>query len=90
MKYNRGEENGFLSLLGMLIALCIVCYLFFTVFKTYFKGPALEEEVVQETDSGRSIVAPKYKSIVENSRVKIDDYNKKVLQRQKQIENFDE
>lgn len=89
MKYSVREEKGFVSLIGMVIAVCIVCYLMFVAFKTYFKNPVLEE-TAQQTDSGRSIDASNYQSIVESSRVTVEEYNKQVLQRQKQIDKFDE
>ena len=82
------DEKGFVSLIGMLIALCVVCYLCFIVFKTYFKNPALEQ-AVEETHSERVIDTSNHHSIVESSKAVVEDYNKQVLKRQKQIEELD-
>lgn len=88
MEYSFKKETGFVSLIGMLIALCIVCYLCFIAFKIYFKNPSLEH-AQEETRSERVIDTANYHSIVDSSRATIDNYNKQALQREKQLEEFE-
>ena len=39
----RRNEKGFLSLIGMLFALAIVCYFFYILLNSYFKGSVVTQ-----------------------------------------------
>jgi len=84
------QERGFLSLLGMVLTLSIICFLAYLLLNTYFKMPLAGQKAVNagiypdiglSTGSGVS----GYRSIVNNTRGTLDSINK---QHEKQIDDL--
>jgi len=67
---NYRLKRAFLSLLGLLITVAIICILAFTAFKFYFKKPILDklsEKFVQE----QNINTTSYQSILSSTKDKL-------------------
>ncbi|MFA6282097.1 MAG: hypothetical protein WCY05_06335 [Candidatus Omnitrophota bacterium] len=63
-------KQAFLSLLGLLITVAIICILAFTAFKFYFKKPVFDkpsEEFIQE----QNINTTNYQSILSSTKDKL-------------------
>ena len=77
-----GQEKGFISLLGLLLSLAITCFLFYILFNVYFRVPATRENPGNDTFSqAASIPVSDYKSIVNTTKSKLQDINKKEQER---------
>jgi len=67
---NRRLKQAFLSLLGLLVTIAIICILAFTTFKSYFQKPVLDEpseKFIQE----QNINTTNYQSILSSTKDKL-------------------
>jgi len=81
------NKRGFLTLLGLVFTLAIMCWLFYILMNTYFKRPALNEALREQNGISQSpgTNASNYQSIKESTKKKIEDINKQHL---KDLENL--
>lgn len=78
------QERGFLSLLGIVASLIIVCILLYLLLNTYFKKTVPDKRI------GIGVTAPNidtssYKSIVDSTKNTVENINK---QREAQLDEF--
>jgi hypothetical protein len=79
------NEKGFAGLIGMLVALALICFFVYYMMNNYFKAQvSLPESAGIIPGSGNSPV--NYQSIVTNTRDKMEEINKKSLDQLKQVE----
>ncbi|MEW6169985.1 MAG: hypothetical protein AB1472_00245 [Candidatus Omnitrophota bacterium] len=83
----KNPESGFLSLLGLLLTLAIIFILVIISFNIYFKFSAPSESL-NKISSEADPNTPNYKSILDSSRKKVEDINKQMLERSKELENI--
>lgn len=84
LKY-LGNKKGFFSLIGMLIALALICFFVYYMMNTYFKTQtSLPDSVGVSSGSGNAVA--NYQSIVTNTKNKVEEINKKSLDQLKQAE----
>ena len=90
MKRCPGNEKGFFSLIGMLIALGLICYFVYYMMNTYFKAEfALPESAAVNSKAinpGTVNSGANYQSVITNTRDKIEEINRKSLDQIKQVE----
>jgi hypothetical protein len=71
-----GNEKGFFSLIGMLVALALICFFVYHMMNNYFKAtvsvPAQSGLSSSSQNSGVS-----YQSVITNTRSKVEEINKK-------------
>ncbi len=76
-------------MLGLLLALVIVAFLYFVVLKAYFRQPAVDEQTKELfTEQNININPSNYRSTLDGAKKTIRDYNKSVLEREKEIEKW--
>ena len=77
----------FASLIGILLTLLIISIVCFVMFKIYFNAPSnlgTETEYMQGYGSNVQNIKP----ILDNTREKLNEVNKQILNRSKTIENI--
>jgi hypothetical protein len=80
-----GNEKGFFSLIGMLVALALICFFVYYMMNNYFKAQvSVPESVGVNSGSGNS--PANYQSIITNTRNKVEDINKQSMDSLKQAE----
>ena len=78
-----------MSLLGILGAALIICYLAFMGFKVYFKGPELPiSPQAKEAAQEQKINTSSYQSTLKDIRSQIDAASQKDADRVKELENL--
>ncbi len=80
-----GNEKGFFSLIGMLVALALICYFVYYMMNTYFKAEVTLPESAG-INSGPVNPGANYQSVITNTRQKIEEVNKKSFDQLKQVE----
>ena len=85
MLYYLRDKRGFLTLLGMIFALVIACYLFYIVLNAYFRKPASDKKI-DKALSEQGIDTSSYQRIEETTRKKINDITKEHLNELENIE----
>lgn len=83
---NERSKKAFLSLLGLLAAIVIICILAFSVFKFYFRKPVLDEPA-EKFAQEQNINTTNYQSILTDVKSKLKDANTKELEHSGEIEN---
>jgi hypothetical protein len=79
-----GNQKGFLTLLGLLIVILIIGMIFSVVMSSYFQiAPANKK--TGESISTPSVSTPRPKAILDSTRQKLQDSQRKILERQQQI-----
>lgn len=88
MNYYLRDKRGFLTLLGLIFTLAIICWLFYILMNTYFKRlPTNKSLQGQGVDlSGQGIDATNYQSVTDSTRKKIEDINKQRLKEREDIQ----
>jgi hypothetical protein len=81
-----GNEKGFFSLIGMLVALALVCFSVYYMMNTYFKT-TVSVPAQSGLSSGPESSEANYQSIVTNTRNKVEDINKKSMDTLKQADD---
>jgi hypothetical protein len=81
------DENGFLMYIGLLFAVAIILILCYYLFNTYYKKPAFDEPT-QKSLSSQDIDTSSYQSIVDDTRKKVKELEKQLLERQEQLQNI--
>jgi type IV secretory pathway TrbF-like protein len=85
---HKMNKKGFASLLGMLLAVGIVCFLVYIMLKTYFK-PFLVERDTDKTQSGQTNMGiTSYKTFTDSAREKVKEINKRNLEQANQFEEL--
>lgn len=79
-------DRGF-GLIGLILAVAIVCFMVFFVLKTYVHNPVVDERT-QKALSEQGIDASSQRAVLDSTREKMRDINKQILDREKQLENF--
>ena len=82
-----GDKKGFFSLIGMLIALALICFFVYYMMNTYFKTQTFLPGSVNVTSASGNTAA-NYQSIISNTRDKVEELNKKSLDQLKQAEEI--
>lgn len=82
------NEKGFFTLIGMLVALVLLCFFVYYLINVYFSPQVAQQAGVSGPVSSGNNAAASYKSIVSDTRDKIEELNKKSLDQLKQIEGL--
>lgn len=82
---NKGSRASLFSLLELLLVLAIVLFLANKLFKIYFFQPALDNKTGGSLSS-YGIDTQNYKTVLDSTRVKVQEINKEAIERQKAIE----
>jgi hypothetical protein len=80
------REAGFFTLIGILVALALVCIFVYFVINTYF-NPQIPRQEGVTAPSGSSTVN-NYQSIIGSTKEKINEMNTKTLEQLKQVESI--
>jgi hypothetical protein len=80
------NEKGFLSLIGMLVTLALICFFVYYMMNNYFKA-TVSVPAQSGLSSGSENGVANYQSIVTNTRDKVETINKKSLDQLKQVED---
>ena len=84
----RGFKGGFLTIIGVVIAIAIVCILFYFVAKTYLMQPkGLDEQTAQGLHE-QNIDTTNYRTIMDSTRKTVGDLNKLQQDRIKQLKDM--
>ncbi len=81
------SEKGFLSLVGILLTLVIISILVYISLTTYFKKPVTDQKT-ERSLSEQGIDASSQKAVLDSVRTSLEESNKKVLDREKQLEKL--
>lgn len=84
---NRRPKKAFLSLLGLLAAIMIICILAFSAFKFYFKKPVLDEPA-EKFAQEQNINTTNYQSMLTDTKSKLEDATQREIDRTKEIEGL--
>ncbi len=80
------NNSGFLSLIGILLAILIIGILFLFTFKIYFGRNYSEQEKKIFKEQGIDIT--NYQSVIDSSKKRVIDFNKEQEERLKELGNF--
>ncbi len=84
-----GNEKGFISLIAMLVVLALVCFFAYYVVNTYFGSQSMRETLgTCEVSTGENKVPVGFKSVVSDTRNKLQEMNKKSIEQFNQIEEL--
>jgi hypothetical protein len=78
------REKGFVSLIGMLVALGLICWLAYYLLNSYFKP----SKVLPEAGPEGGKVSASYNNIVSDARDKVNQINKKSQGQSQQLEEM--
>ncbi len=81
-----GNEKGFISLIALLVVLALICYFAYYVVNTYFGSQVSLQ--TSGTGTGENNVPVGYKSVVSDTRDKLQEINKKSIEQLNQIEEL--
>lgn len=84
---SRGKTKGFFLLIGILLTAAImamICYMLFS----YLRKPSFDKRN-RELLSEENIDATNYQTTLDSTKKRIEDINKKLLKRQKQIQGIE-
>jgi hypothetical protein len=81
------DKRGYLTLLGLIITLAFICFLFYTLINTYFKKLPIDKSLQGQGGilSSQGIDATNYQSVTKSTRKKIEGINK---QHREELENL--
>ena len=83
-----GFKGGFLTIIGLLIAVVVICILFYFVAKTYLLQPrGMDEQTAQDLRS-QDINPTNYQTVIDSTRQKVGDLNKQQKDRIRQLEDM--
>ena len=83
----RISSKGFISLLGLVLTLAIITIVLSMLLKVYFRRPVStyeDQELFSQEDGDVST----HQGILDNTRKTLEDYNKSILEREREIENI--
>ena len=80
-------KKGFFTLLGVLLAIVIVFFLFYLLSKVYFGNPSSDNKT-KEFLSKQGIDASSHKTILDSTTKKIEDINKKLRSQTEELEGL--
>jgi type IV secretory pathway TrbF-like protein len=78
------NNQGFVSLIGMLLTLIIICFLVYTMLNIYFK-PGVVEKTAGKNMQASGIDTSSYKSIVDSTKDKVKEINQRSQERVDQL-----
>ncbi len=78
------NKKGFASLIGLVLAVAIVCFLAYIALNTYFKRP-IADKSLNQTLSEQKIDTTSYQSLIKSTKSKIEDITQ---QRSQELENL--
>jgi hypothetical protein len=84
------SEKGFVSLIGMIVSLLIICGLMYYIVTTYFKSSAVVLSP-QSSAGGQgqpAVNSNNYGAAADAARAKVDEINKQIEARDKQMEGL--
>lgn len=81
------NRKGFFTLIGILLAAAIIFILFYILFNSYYKRPALDE-TTDKTLSEQNIDTSSYSTIVDSTRKQVKDIEGQLLDRSRQLEDM--
>ncbi len=82
------NNKGFVTLLGMLLTVGIICWLAYILLKTYFK-PAFVGQGTDKIQSGQSNIGiGSYKTFTDTAREKVREINKRNFEQANQFEDL--
>jgi type IV secretory pathway TrbF-like protein len=87
MSKTLGNNKGFVTLLGTILTLAIICYLVYILVNTLLK-PTIPDNETNSTLQSNNIDTTNYKSIADSVRNRVKDLNKKSLEQANQIEEL--
>lgn len=84
----KGFKGGFFTIIGVVIAIAVICILFYFVAKTYLLQPkGLDEQAAQDLRQ-QDIDPTNYRTIVDSTREKVGDLDKLQKDRIRQLEDM--
>jgi type II secretory pathway pseudopilin PulG len=84
--YYKKTTRGF-ALLELLLVAILIVSLFFITLKFYVKNPSIDKET-KKSLSEQGIDTSSQKAILDSTKAKVEELNKQMLNREKQLENF--
>jgi len=85
-EYPRNEK-GFISLIALLVVLALICYFAYYVVNAYFGSQVSRQTLETEAiNAGKSNIPAGYRSVVSDTRDKLQEINKKSAEQMNQIE----
>jgi len=82
------NEKGFFTLIGMLVALALLCYFVYYLINVYYSPNVAQQPGVSGPVSLGNNSVVNYGSIVSDARKKVEELNKKSFDQLKQIEGL--
>jgi hypothetical protein len=84
----RRFKGGFLTIIGMVIAVAIVCILFYFVAKTYLMRPKdIDQQTAQDLHK-QGIDSTNYRTIIDSTRKTVGDLKQQQQDRIRQLEDM--
>ncbi|MFH1359540.1 MAG: hypothetical protein ABIJ41_00690 [Candidatus Omnitrophota bacterium] len=81
MTMRNGNEKGFASLIGMLLAIAIVAFLAYKAITTYYQKPSADQET-QKTMKEQGIDTSTYRSALDSAKQKTAGIEKMMQERE--------
>jgi len=81
------KKNGFLSLLGLILTVGIIIFLFYLSINTYLNKPVVDKES-QKALAEQGIDTSSRQAVLESTKRKIADINKEANRRADEIINY--
>ena len=81
------SNKGFVSLLGLILSIAIICILFYISLKVYFKK-LLPEGEIKKSLEGQGIDTSSYPAVLDSSKKKIEDINRQIHERDRQLQDL--
>ncbi len=82
-------DAGFLTLLGLIVTLAIICIMAYIVFNFYFKAPLLQDNIGNSLSvSEQGIDTSSYHSVIDTAKKKLEDVERQQNNNLKQMEDY--
>ena len=79
------NEKGFLSLIGLLVALAIISFLCYNFLTVYFKKPVFDQQT-QESLKQQGMDVSNYQTVLDSARKTVEKVNKQQADYQEQLD----
>jgi len=80
-------KKAFLSMLGLILAIAIMCFLFYMAATVYFGSPTTSKQT-KESSSEQSLGSMNYHIVIDSARQTVDGVNKQLRLREKEMESL--
>lgn len=83
------RNDGFVSLLGVLLTLVIISVLSYMVFKNYYSATPQSDKSIEKPLAEAGINTTSYSTVLDSTKTRINDLSQQQMKAAEQLEEFD-